>query len=298
MRRPYWLPVAVAVGFVAVVAVAAGLDKPGMVKSAGGAAITTLLAFTGTAATNTITSDTTAATMTSSVAALTAYPTAVPDANDLIFLVKSASAGNSLWRVDLEGDTFNFGNLLPNASTAVNLGSNTLLWDNAYFQQWRDSGGDSRARFQNAEPNSYNGDIANGASAIAHTFGNVTTLSTAGAKIARFCAGASTQTTCTGEVASLDKDGKLTLQASDSSASPGAATIDKPAGISAVAAGASTVVITNATVTTSSIITTNIQFVDAVCKSVVAAIPSAGSFAVTMVGVCTSNTKFGWTVTN
>ncbi len=56
-----------------------------------------------TATTNTLKSDTSAATMTSSVAAITLSPTATPAANDLVFEVNDA-AGLSLFSVDVEGD--------------------------------------------------------------------------------------------------------------------------------------------------------------------------------------------------
>lgn len=88
------------------------------------------------------------------------------------------------------------------------------------------------------------------------------------------------------------------FDATDSSGTPGAATINKSRGQSAIAAAASTVVITNSFVTTTSVVDADLQFNDATCTAVKSVIPAAGSFTVTLNANCTAATKVGWVVFN
>lgn len=96
---------------------------------------------------------------------------------------------------------------------------------------------------------------------------------------------------------------QLEMSATDSSASPGAATANTPVGKSALAAGASSAVITNSLATTTSLIFLTNNDVDATCVILKVA-PASGSFTVTgtsAAGVatnCTATTKFSWFVVN
>lgn len=78
----------------------------------------------------------------------------------------------------------------------------------------------------------------------------------------------------------------------------GAQTINKQAGTVNFAAGAAAIVVTNSTVTASSIITTNIRFADATCTFVKSSVPTSGSFTITLNANCTAETSVGFVVWN
>ena len=82
----------------------------------------------------------------------------------------------------------------------------------------------------------------------------------------------------------------------DSSGSPGAATCQAPAGQAAIAASASSVVITNALVSTTSIVIATLQATDSTCTSIKSIVPTAGSFTITANATCTAAAKVGWIV--
>lgn len=83
----------------------------------------------------------------------------------------------------------------------------------------------------------------------------------------------------------------------DSSATPGAATINKTTGRAAIAAAASSVVITNDKVTANSIILVQLETADATLTRVIVT-PGAGSFTVTGNAAATATTKFSFVVIN
>ena len=90
--------------------------------------------------------------------------------------------------------------------------------------------------------------------------------------------------------------GLLDFDATDSSGTPGAATINKPSGQVAVALGASSVVVTNSLVSTTSIVTAVIQQVDTTCTQLNNVVPAAGSFTINLNAVCAAATKVGFVV--
>lgn len=83
---------------------------------------------------------------------------------------------------------------------------------------------------------------------------------------------------------------------SDSSGIPGAATIDKQAGRSAIAASASSVVITNATVAAGDHVFVQLETVDATATRLVVTTITGGSFTVTANAAATGTTVFSWWV--
>jgi len=95
----------------------------------------------------------------------------------------------------------------------------------------------------------------------------------------------------------LAADGKITQPSTDSSGSPGPATINKPSGRSAIAAGVSGVTITNSVVTASSIVIVTPLDLDATLTSF-KAVPGSGSFTVTGNANATAAWKFSWWVLN
>jgi hypothetical protein len=137
------------------------------------------ITFTATGSTNTITSDTSAATATTLIAAITLRPSATLDANDLILNVENA-AGVNLVTVDKEGDVS-----MPGSLTVTG-GSGSIAASEFVGDYHKDSGGTSRLVAINADSNYITGEVADGSSAVSNKFGNVATLSTAGARIARF----------------------------------------------------------------------------------------------------------------
>lgn len=89
--------------------------------------------------------------------------------------------------------------------------------------------------------------------------------------------------------------GLISQSGTDSTGSPGAATINKPIGKSAIAATASSVVITNSLVATTSHIIITPHARDATCKELIA-VPAAGSFTVSGTAAATAALPFSWEV--
>lgn len=81
----------------------------------------------------------------------------------------------------------------------------------------------------------------------------------------------------------------------DSSGTPGAATINKLAGRSAIAAGAASAVITNSNVAATDIVLAVLETRDATGVDLVI-VPGAGSFTASVAANATGTTKFSWIV--
>lgn len=88
--------------------------------------------------------------------------------------------------------------------------------------------------------------------------------------------------------------GLVSQSGTDSSASPGAATINKPCGISAIASGSSTVVITNSLATTT--IAPQLTWLGDHGAARSWVVRAAGSFTVTLSANASANTSFSWCV--
>lgn len=89
--------------------------------------------------------------------------------------------------------------------------------------------------------------------------------------------------------------GAVDLWGTDSTGTPGAATINKASGKSAIAAGASSVVITNSLVTAASRVLITPHARDATCKELIA-VPALGSFTVSGTANATAALPFSWEV--
>lgn len=89
--------------------------------------------------------------------------------------------------------------------------------------------------------------------------------------------------------------GRIDQSGTDSTGTPGAATIDKPCGKSAIAAGAATVTITCNQCTAASILLVTFHARDATGLLPVA-VPGAGAFTVTTTANCTAALPFSWQV--
>jgi hypothetical protein len=89
--------------------------------------------------------------------------------------------------------------------------------------------------------------------------------------------------------------GEITTIGTDSTGTPGNATINKPSGKSAIAIGAATVTITNSLCAITSRLMVTFHARDATGLLPVA-VPGAGSFTVTTVGNCTAALPFSWEV--
>jgi hypothetical protein len=94
----------------------------------------------------------------------------------------------------------------------------------------------------------------------------------------------------------IGPSGKLSLDSTDSSGIPGAATVNKPRGQAKVAVGEATLVITNSLVTAASVVFAVLQQVDATFTEILSVVPGAGSFTITGNAAATAATKVGWVV--
>ena|SRR5260370_11866964 len=103
---------------------------------------------------------------------------------------------------------------------------------------------------------------------------------------------------------SVASSGKLSMAFTDSSATPGNATIGTPSGRCAIAAAASAVVVTNPLVTAASQILVVNEGPTANNTGALICVPGAGSFTVTSVSAigaaqaATAANKFSWMILN
>lgn len=96
----------------------------------------------------------------------------------------------------------------------------------------------------------------------------------------------------------LQRVGSFTAVGTDSSGTPGAATINTLAGKAAFAAAASTVTITSSLVTANSIVLAVLQQADSTLTDIIRVVPAAGSFVVTGNAAATAATAFSFVVIN
>ena len=98
-------------------------------------------------------------------------------------------------------------------------------------------------------------------------------------------------------LATVNGAGRFDQSGTDSSGTPGAATINKPTGKSAIAIGASSVVITNSLVTAAMRVMITPHARDTTCKELIA-VAAAGSFTVSGTANATAALPFSWEVSN
>lgn len=139
------------------------------------------------------------------------------------------------------------------------------------------------------------GDVANTGTNAAVTLTNVTAL-TGTTKLLSLVNGS--------EQLAVEQDGKLIFQSTDSTGTPGNATINKPSGKSAIAAAAQTCVVTNSTVVTGSNVMLSPLSVDTTAPLLKVSAIANGSFTVTSTATngtatnATANISFCWWVLN
>lgn len=92
--------------------------------------------------------------------------------------------------------------------------------------------------------------------------------------------------------------GGIQIGLTDSSGTPGAATINRPAGKVAIDAGASSVVVTNSLVTAASLVFCVLQTADGTLTTIRSVVPGSGSFTVTGNANATAATKVAFLVIN
>ena len=92
--------------------------------------------------------------------------------------------------------------------------------------------------------------------------------------------------------------GNIQVDSSDASGTPGAATINKPSGVVAVAIGQSSVTVTNSLVTANSKVFTTLQFADATFTTIRTTVPTSGAFTITGNANATAATKIAFFVLN
>jgi hypothetical protein len=177
------------------------------------------------------------------------------------------------------------GTITPGSFNGAQIGTGALPFNAAVISQYLDTSGNLRLQVTGTG-NVYAGNVANSAGVIANYAGNITTLTNATARIFSFFS----DNNITGEMAAVLASGMYAPQSTDSSGTPGAATINKPSGRVAVAATAASVVVTNSLVTTATHPIVTITEADATCTSVLRAVPTAGTLTVTLNAVCTTDT--------
>lgn len=183
------------------------------------------------------------------------------------------------------------GNFVPATDQASNLGAVNLRWGDIYCTTLKDLDGDIRVFIANNASTDLNGNWATGSTTAAVRLANSNAMSTAGSLIASFHPG----TTATTAIAAVTKEGRFDQSGTDSTGTPGTATINKPSGKSAIAIGAASVTITNSLVTTASRIHITPHARDATCKEIIA-VPAAGSFTVSGSANATAALPFSWEV--
>lgn len=128
------------------------------------------------------------------------------------------------------------GSVIGNAGAASAIVSGYATVGGAASNYWYGSGSTAMGLWSNK---------TDGAGAVGCWVDTLNTFSTAGTKLFRISNNSA-------ERFSFGKDGDVLQYGTDSSGSPGAATINKGCGVSAIASGATTVVVTNSLVTTTS----------------------------------------------
>jgi hypothetical protein len=99
------------------------------------------------------------------------------------------------------------------------------------------------------------------------------------------------------ELARIDGFGMLSQYGTDSTGTPGAATIDKPTGKSSIAIGAASVTVTSSQCAAASRVLITPHARDATCKELIV-VPGAGSFVVSGTAAATAALPFSWQISN
>lgn len=233
--------------------------------------------LTGTTA-KTITSATSNANASTSIATLTIKPTVAIDSGKLILDVQN-SAGTSHLKVAAETGRVD-------VKGALVAGSD-IQGNNIYT-----AGGNFTV--PSALSLAVTGNVANGASAVGVVLNNTTSLTTAGAKCVSI-------RNANSEKVAVDLTGKLlftSTEFTDDSANTGDRTVNKVSGINAFAGGASAITITNDRCTSATcIVNAVLQTNDAtaILKNVV---PTTGSFTINLTATATGTTKVAWWIIN
>lgn len=192
----------------------------------------------------------------------------------------------------LQGGATVTGTLLQ--SGGIGVSTNTGFRGNSVTDQ----GGVARLFFSPASLSFYRSSVANSGTNVAHQFVSNAAL-TGGTIILQ---GHNDNTAAAYEF-QFHNSGKLMEATTDSSGTPGDATITTPTGQFSIGAGAGLtppIIITSNTdvVTTSSIIHAVLQTADASCLAITSVVPASGSFTVTTDADCTGTTKVGFIVFN
>lgn len=96
----------------------------------------------------------------------------------------------------------------------------------------------------------------------------------------------------------LTIQGGLRVGFQDTTANPGAATINKPAGRVKFLAGASSIVVTNSYCTATSMIRATLEGTDATALYIKSIVPAAGSFTITLNAACTAALQASFDILN
>jgi hypothetical protein len=105
----------------------------------------------------------------------------------------------------------------PPSSLSGSVGTASLRWGNVFTPNVSDGNSIARLQIANSSSNIYLGAVADGASAVEHSFRSNATISTSGSKIAQFC----TDSACATERFAVFANGKLLTNTGGSAAVEG-----------------------------------------------------------------------------
>lgn len=135
------------------------------------------------------------------------------------------------------------------------------------------------------------GNATDGAGAIANRIDSIVNLTTTGARLLSV-----TNNSGASEMFAIGFEGRIILPSTDSSGTPGAATINQATGRSAIALGAASCVVTNSLVSAASHVFISPRTRDATGVLPLVTTIGAGSFTVTVTANCTADLVFDWLV--
>lgn len=210
-------------------------------------------------------------------------------------LASFRNGGSELDFVDKAGG-YNFP---VNVGPTWNAGNTSIYYDGANHLVMSVGNSVQANQWSNANagaPNTLGSNRVDSASSIGTVINTNATYSTAGDKLLSVQNNTTVKWELTGQ-------GKPLTTTGDSSASPGAATLNVVCGRSAIASGASSVVVTNSNVATASNVFPVME-TSGVGVGNLTVVPTSGSFTVTSINALgvvtsvTSNLKFSWCVYN
>lgn len=184
------------------------------------------------------------------------------------------------------------GNPVPTSDESATLGRSDKRWAYVFTDGLKDQAPVLRVGTGGGSGNTYQDNVgAPGAGSVAHSFDTTNAYSTAGGKLASW-------KNATTAKASISRNGSLGGTYTDTTGTPGNATANSVTGKSSIASGQSSVVITNALVTSTSVvmaILTDFDHTTGMTPPILAS-STNGSFGIYLTGGINNDIGFTWIV--